>query len=121
MTAAPVATAPEALKTLTKDDLVKYLASGCKPREKWRCVGGPIWLLSQQIDSLVQSLRGHRRARMDMSPLMNHLDQQLLQGHVMASPVSVFCASQESDVAQSSLSVAERASGWHEWCSDICL
>jgi hypothetical protein len=22
---------------LTKDDLVAYLASGCKPRERWRC------------------------------------------------------------------------------------
>ena len=49
MTAAPVATAPEAVKTLTKDDLVKYLASGCKPREKWRCVGGPI-LAAQPAD-----------------------------------------------------------------------
>lgn len=29
--AAEPATAP-----LTRDDLIKYLASGCKPRDKWR-------------------------------------------------------------------------------------
>ena len=33
MVAQAVATQP-----LTKDDLVAYLASGCKPRDQWRCV-----------------------------------------------------------------------------------
>lgn len=27
-----------ATEPLTKEDLVAYLASGCKPKEKWRCV-----------------------------------------------------------------------------------
>ena len=27
-----------AAEPLTKEDLVEYLASGCKPKEKWRCV-----------------------------------------------------------------------------------
>jgi glutamate--cysteine ligase len=27
----------EATKPLTKADLVAYLASGCKTRDKWRC------------------------------------------------------------------------------------
>ncbi len=36
MSAAPSTIAPEATQQLTKEDLVKYLASGCKPREKWR-------------------------------------------------------------------------------------
>ena len=42
MTAAPEVVVPEATKQLTKSDLVKYLASGCKPRDKWRCAVGPI-------------------------------------------------------------------------------
>ena len=33
--AAAVAT-NSATEPLTRDDLVKYLASGCKPRDKWR-------------------------------------------------------------------------------------
>lgn len=28
----------DATEPLTKEDLVAYLASGCKPKEKWRCV-----------------------------------------------------------------------------------
>ncbi|CAL8469717.1 g9259 [Coccomyxa elongata] len=36
MSAAPSTVAPETTQQLTKSDLVKYLASGCKPREKWR-------------------------------------------------------------------------------------
>ncbi|KAK9905722.1 hypothetical protein WJX75_005133 [Coccomyxa subellipsoidea] len=36
MSAATSTMAPEATQRLSKDDLVKYLASGCKPREKWR-------------------------------------------------------------------------------------
>lgn len=32
--------AEPATQRLTKDDLVKYVASGCKPRDQWRCGGG---------------------------------------------------------------------------------
>ena len=41
MSAAPGVAAPAATKQLTKDDLVKYLASGCKTRDKWRCAASP--------------------------------------------------------------------------------
>ena len=37
-----------AAEPLTKEDLVSYLASGCKPKENWRCVSSflqrlPVW------------------------------------------------------------------------------
>ena len=35
-----VAAQPAATKPLTKDDLVAYVASGCKPKDKWRCARG---------------------------------------------------------------------------------
>ncbi len=53
MSAAPSTVAPETTQQLTKSDLVKYLASGCKPREKWRCDMDPIFLF------YLQSAAGH--------------------------------------------------------------
>ena len=41
-----------ATQPLTKDDLVAYLASGCKPRDQWRCV----WSESSCIDAAADRL-----------------------------------------------------------------
>ena len=37
-TGAPAEEATVATQPLTKEDLVAYLASGCKPKEKWRLI-----------------------------------------------------------------------------------
>ena len=52
MAAAPTAVAPQVSQKLTKDDLVKYLASGCKPRDKWRWGPGTIYQMALLTDTL---------------------------------------------------------------------
>ena len=52
MAAAPTAVAPQVSQKLTKDDLVKYLASGCKPRDKWRWAPGTIYQMALLTDTL---------------------------------------------------------------------
>ena len=55
MAMAPSATAPAvAAEKLTKNDLVTYLASGCKPRDRWRCAACTILQISLLTDTLAR-------------------------------------------------------------------